>query len=579
MKKNHYNKRVYVIVFLGIFNLILEYSYFENNFITILISILDFIILFFYLLDLIISFIKAEKKKSFLKKNSFDFLLILFFFIFFLYNQFIHLVMSSTQLKSLSLNFIILRNIYLIFKILGRIKKFNVFIKNISNHPAQVIISSFLIVIIIGAFLLNMPFAAADNIHIGFINSLFTSTSAVCVTGLTVVDTATRFSVYGQAIIMILIQIGGLGIMILSFFSAFLLGKKISLEDKMLLSYMLDEKDVKSLSKTIFSIVLATFIIEIIGALILYTKFHSLFGFNLKSLFYSFFHSISAFCNAGFALFSDNLVSFKSDGLFTITIALLIILGGIGFAVLGNLSRFFKNLIKRKLLQQRLEIVKLSVNTKAVLIITALLLVGGMFFIYGLEHQNSLLNFDLKTEYLSAFFQSTTLRTAGFNTIDFASLTIPTYLVMLLFMFIGGASGSTAGGIKVNTISVVYAYFKALFKGKSEVSLFQKSILKDTVNKAFLIIILMLSTIFAGVFLLSLVEKKPFMHLLFETVSAIGTVGLSTGITPDLTNASKFVIIVLMFIGRLGPLTIVAALTKKKKSYEIKYPEANINIG
>ncbi len=455
----------------------------------------------------------------------------------------------------------------------------NYFVKKISTHPALIFLTSFAIVILIGAILLNTPLASANHSRVGFLNALFTSTSSVCVTGLTIGETTLKFSIFGQIIILILIQIGGLAIMILSYFSLFLLRKKLSFEDKMILSFMLDETDMKQISKTIYHIIIATFIIEFLGAIILFTQFSSIFGYTFKSVFFSIFHSISAFCNAGFSLFTNNFVMFKSNIIINFTISFLIIFGGLSFVVITNLYQYLKTKLIKKLTKKNIEKNSLNNNTKVVLIMTVVLIFVGMFLFYALEHRNSLTKHNLGTGYLSSFFQSVTLRTAGFNTIDISNLKLPTYIIMTLFMFIGGASGSTAGGIKINTVSVIYSYLKTMIKGKSETLLFQKKILKDTVNKAFLIVFLMLSLVFLGVFLLSIIESFPFINILFETVSAIGTVGLSTGITPHLKVLSKLIIIMLMFIGRIGPLTVVTALKSKGKTYEVRYPQGNINIG
>ncbi|MBU1078627.1 MAG: TrkH family potassium uptake protein [Spirochaetes bacterium] len=579
MEKKRLNTLIFVILLLGILSLFLEYGIPKSRLTGLIIVMLDFSVLALFLLDVILNFIQAEIKTKFLKNNLFDIIVLFILVLIFIYNRYISFLMKSQDLEVLSRNIIIIRNIFLLIKIFSRVRKLNYFLKKIASHPAQTIIFSFMSVIILGAILLMMPFSSADKSHLGILNALFTSTSAVCVTGLIVVDTAGKFSVYGKLIIMFLIQIGGLGIMILSYFSGFMMGKKYSLEDKMIMSYMLNEQEMKNLSKTLLNIIIITITIELAGAALLFNFFKGILGFNMKAVFYSIFHSISAFCNAGFALFSDSFESFKSDALLTLTISFLIIMGGLSFNVINNLIKNLSSNLKRKIFQRPVDLVKINLNTRVVLIVTALLIVSGMLIIYGFELKNSLVPFDLKTGYLSAFFQSVTLRTAGFNTINFAALNGYTYLMMILFMFIGAGSGSTAGGIKVNTVAVIFAYIRSMLKGQDDVVLFKQSIAKDLINKAFLIIFLFALSAFLSTLILTITEKFHLIQILFEVVSAIGTVGLSTGITAGLSEAGKLVIIFLMFIGRLGPLTIVSALSRRQRIYDIRYPNGNINIG
>jgi len=462
---------------------------------------------------------------------------------------------------------------------LKRLKKLNALINRITAHPSQTIVFSFMIAILIGAGLLMHPQAAADGVPLSFTNALFTSTSAICVTGLIVVDTATKFSLFGQLIIMVLIQIGGLGIMILSYFAAFIIGRTISVKEKITLSFMLNEQDMRKLSRSIVKIIYFTLIIEAVGMLFFFFKFSQLYGMNGKAVLFSVFHSISAFCNAGFALFSDSFAGFKSDSFINFVLAILIILGGLSFAVLFNVFDNLKAGIKSGFFRRRTPLHKLSVNTKVVLGVSGILLLSGTLIIYGFEHARILLDQDLKTQYLGAFFQAVTLRTAGFNTLDISALGINTLMIMILFMFIGGASGSTAGGVKVNTVAVIYAYIKAMLGRERNVTLLRHHLKKGLINKSFLVIILSLMAIFFVTLILSMTEDFQIERLLFEAVSAFGTVGLSTGITGHLSLIGRYLIIILMFVGRIGPLTLIVALSQREKRVEVKYPEGNIVIG
>jgi trk system potassium uptake protein TrkH len=272
-------------------------------------------------------------------------------------------------------------------------------------------------------------------------------------------------------------------------------------------------------------------------------------------------------------------MGYNEDVILNLSIASLIILGGLGFAVLSNLASILKGFFNQTFFRKIGYYNRPSLNTRIVLITSCILIFSGMLIIYALEHGNSLLRYDLGTQYIASFFQSVTLRTAGFNTIDFSTLNRFTYLLMILFMFIGGASGSTAGGIKVNTLALIGGYFHSLLKNKEDVTLYNHSISNDLINRAFFITFLYIIIIFLATLILSMTEASDVLSILFEVVSAIGTVGLSTGITQNLTTGGKLAVVILMFIGRVGPLTVVVSLAQRKKSRPITYPQGNIIIG
>ncbi|MCK5197700.1 MAG: TrkH family potassium uptake protein, partial [Spirochaetales bacterium] len=447
-------------------------------------------------------------------------------------------------------------------------------------HPAQTIFMSFLLVILGGTLLLMMPFTAAEGNGLPFLNALFTSTSAVCVTGLIVVDTAVYFSIWGQIIILVLIQIGGLGIMILSYFTVFVLRRAMSVEDKVLISYMLSDDDMSSISRTMKSIVGITFLIEGIGALILFAGFVKNTTMDAGSyFFYSIFHSVSAFCNAGFALFSDSLEGFSSSLLLSGGIAILIITGGISFSVIANLRSVITVRLGGKILENNRGQSRLTLNTKIVLSLSSVLLISGTLLFYALEHGGTLRNMSIGGQYLTAFFQSVTLRTAGFNTVSFGSLAPSMLVIMMIYMFIGAASGSTAGGIKVNTVAVLGSAVKSAWRNEKDVVLLKQAIPPELVLKAFMILLFGVVAVITGTFLLAVTENAPLEDIMFEAVSAFGTVGLSTGLTSGLSSFGRLVIIILMFIGRLGPLTVLAATSSGSKRLNVTYPRAEISIG
>ncbi|MCF6334762.1 MAG: TrkH family potassium uptake protein, partial [Spirochaetales bacterium] len=541
---------------------------------------LDFIILIVLVTEVLLEFKLATYKTIYIRKNIFSLLFVGIFILLFIYNKIIMFSSSSPGNNGNAMAILIIRNIFLLLKVLSRFKKLTSLLESIHTHPAQTIFMSFLLVILGGTLLLMMPFTAVNGNGLPFLDALFTSTSAVCVTGLIVVDTATYFSIWGKIIILILIQIGGLGIMILSYFTVFILRRSMSVENKVLISYMLSDDDMSSIAKTMKSIITITFTIEGIGALILFIGFLKNTSMDIgTNIFFSIFHAVSAFCNAGFALFSVSLMQFSNNILVLGIIAILIIAGGISFSVITNLKSLFSYQFKRLKGNTSLAITKLSLNTKIVLFLSTVLIIIGTFLFYGLEHGRVLKSMDVSSQFLAAFFQSVTLRTAGFNSIDFGNLAPSILIVMLIFMFIGAASGSTAGGIKVNTVAVLASAVKSAWKNEKEVLLLKQVIPSELVLKAFLILLFGVMAVITGTFLLTLTENAPLENIIFEVVSAFGTVGLSTGLTPHLSSPGRFMIIFLMFIGRLGPLTLLAATSTGNKRGNIMYPQADIPIG
>jgi trk system potassium uptake protein TrkH len=499
----------------------------------------------------------------------------------FCYDVYLGLARGATLYMRLPLKLVVLRNSYTLLAVFARLRRFALFVQSFTAQPARTVMFSFLLAILTGALVLMLPFTAASGRGLGFIDSLFTATSAVCVTGLIVVDTATAFSFWGKLALVLLIQAGGLGIMILSFFVIFTLRRSLSLEDKLLISYMLSESDMRSLGRSIRNIITITLAFEAAGALLLFAAFAGPPLSPAAAAFTSLFHAVSAFCNAGFSLFSDSLVSYGASVPVNLVICLLIIAGGLSFAVIMDAGGYVRNRFARHVLKAHPPARSLSLNTRVVLAGTGLLLAAGMVFVYALEHRNSLLPLGVGHQYLAAFFQSVTLRTAGFNTIDFSSLTTATYLVMIVFMFIGGASGSTAGGIKINSLAVILAYVRSILKDRRQTTLLHFSLDKDMVLRSLLILFFGIVAVSAGLFVLSLTDagRAPFIHLAFEAMSAFGTVGLSAGVTPSLTQGGKCVIIVLMFVGRIGPLTMLAAAVKRRRGTQIEYPRGEILIG
>jgi trk system potassium uptake protein TrkH len=443
-------------------------------------------------------------------------------------------------------------------------------IRNLPAKPGVTISISFFIFIVIGTILLMLPVATADGNGTSLIDAIFTSTSAICVTGLIVQDTLVYFSRFGHIVILTLMQLGGLGIMTSYALFSIAIGKRLLISQQVAMKGVLDT-EYGEIKKTVLFIVISTFIIEAIGAVVLAIHWS---GEPLGDyVFYSIFHSISAFCNAGFSLFSNSLINYGSDVVVNTTIGLLIVAGGLGFIVLTNLSGFLLFFSKRN--KKR----RVHLHTKIVLTTTGILIILGAILFYTFECKNTLDQFSIKDKVFVSFFQSITTRTAGFTTVDIGSLATPTLLYFIFFMFIGGSSGSTAGGIKTGTFFVILAMVYNMFRGREDVEVFERTINRRTVQKAISITTISILTIVLFCMVLLYTEDAPFKVVIFEAFSAFGTVGLSAGLTPDLTDIGKILISILIFMGRIGPLTLALILGREIAERKIRFPEERIVIG
>jgi len=442
--------------------------------------------------------------------------------------------------------------------------------RRIHLNTPEIVALGFATVILIGAILLNLPFASKSGESIGFVNSLFTAASAVAVTGLVVVDTATHWTTFGHVVILVLIQIGGLGFITMGTLFFLILGRRINFRRRVVMQEALNKITVGGVVRLAKYILIMTFMVEGIGAIILATRFIPIYGLG-KGIWFSIFHSISAFCNAGFDLIGNfqSLTPFVSDPIITITVALLIIIGGLGFVVIFEL-------LEKKNLR------KLSVHSKIALSMTGFLLLLGYIIVMALEYNNPGTMGDLSVggKFLSGFFHSVTPRTAGFNTLPMDQLAMGTVVMTMLFMFIGAGSAGTAGGVKVTTVGVVIATIVSTLRGRKETESFKRNLPRDLVNKSLAIISIAMAWVIIVTFVLSITEDADFMSILFEVISAFGTVGLSLGITTQLSVVGKLVITITMFVGRIGPLTLFMALAQRHQMpATISYPDEEIMIG
>lgn len=440
--------------------------------------------------------------------------------------------------------------------------------------PTQFIVLIFTAIVFIGGFLLCLPISSRSGKWTNFTDSLFTSVSATCVTGLVVVDTYTHWNGLGQAVILTLIQIGGLGFMTFSTLASFLLRRSISLKERIAQVQALNLQDINGIIRLTRHILIGTFAIEGMGAFVLAFRFLPDYGFP-AALWKGVFHSVSAFCNAGFDILGEkgsfvNLTGYAGDPTVNIVIMGLIVVGGLGF------------LVWEELLQKR-SFKKLSVYSKMVVTITAVLIFFGAGFIFLLEYSNSgtLGPLSLKGKVLASFFQSITARTAGFNTINLSRMTGSSKGILTMLMYIGGSSGSTAGGIKTVTFGVLIAAIWHSFKGRNSVVIGGRKVNDNNLYRAGGIVGISLSFILSGTILISIINRLPITSALFEMTSAFATVGLTLGITTSLVTASKIILMVTMFFGRVGIFTIAYALAVKSKArtLDIRYPECKIIIG
>lgn len=444
-------------------------------------------------------------------------------------------------------------------------------------NPVRASVIAFALFILVGAMLLILPaFTAGPPIR--FVDALFTMTSAACVTGLTVLNTGKDLSKAGQVLVLVWIQVGGLGIMTMSTVLLLLAGRRPSLASRMVIQDTFTHRGDRDLRALVLDVLKFTFAIELVGTALLCVRFVQTHSFG-EALYVSLFHSVSAFCNAGFSTFSNNLEEFVGDPLVSLTVAFLIISGGIGFLVL----REIKSLVRPRGRGNPY----VSLHSKVVLVTTAALLGMGTVLILIMEWQNTLAGLTIGERILAAFFQALTPRTGGFNTLPIGAMANQTLMVMMLLMFIGASSGSTGGGIKTGTFATLVVLGVSRLRGYPEPQVFRRTISQGSVARAMSVTMVCALVVIAGTLLLQVTElgsassaqaRGRFLDLLFEVVSAFGTVGLSTGLTPSLTDAGKMLITLVMFLGRLGPL-VVAVAVARQRVHRFRYAEESIMIG
>lgn len=438
------------------------------------------------------------------------------------------------------------------------------------NHfiftPVRLTVLSFVALIFFGALLLILPYSTAGLASASFVDALFTATSAVCVTGLTVQDTATFFSTFGQCVILILIQLGGLGIMTLYAALPLIFGQRLRLSQRVMFFDIFAAEHVTDLLDIVKSIIKYTFLVEMIGAVILTFRFYHYFGNFTKSLYYGVFHSVSAFCNAGFALFSNNFIDFRGDYIINFTIMGLVILGGLGFIVIHQIS-------------QKKNWKNLSSNSKLVIFMTGLFIFVPSFFVFHLEFAQGFAGMPIGEKIMASLFHVVVTRTAGFNTVDMTVFGNATVFIFCILMFIGASPGGTGGGIKTTTFGLMTLSVKAIFRGQNDIECFGRRVPQEIITKSIAIISVGFFVVTSFVILLMIIEPAAFRDIFFEVISAFGTVGLSLGLTPQLSVTGKILLSFVMLIGRVGTLTLIFILGTEQKTQNYKFPDGKFMVG
>lgn len=567
----------YLLALTAIFSLVTEYGFYISDIWQSRLARLDILILFFFVLQFLIKIVFTQERLSFLKRHWFESLLTAIIIIrTVVLIRVLGLAAISKFITGVDVGVItkltiVSAQIIIVLSLISGSLRLNRKIAALKFHPAQTLLLSFLIVIIIGAAFLLLPKATAAGKTLNVLDAFFTSTSAVCVTGLIVVDTGTHFSFFGQMVILILIQIGGLGIMTFSSFLALFFGRGMAVKERVLMQEMLNIDRLGMIGRSLRLAVTLTFLFEAVGAVLLFFSWNRPEWSFSDHVYHSVFHSVSAFCNAGFSLNADSFTGFSHNYAAMTVIMVLIVVGGLGFIVLMNIGG-----IRIRPLHGRKIVRRWSVQTKVVLLITGILLFSGMLLLLFTQHFSG----TPFNRFMQALFSSVTARTAGFNTVDFGAFGVPAALLIIVLMFIGASPGSTGGGIKTTTVGILFASLVSIITGKSRIVLFKKSISYTVLNRALVVFAFSIIVISISTFLLTITEHAPLITIFFEEVSAFATVGLSRGLTANLTEWGRVIIILSMFIGRIGALTLAFAITAPKERLRIEYPqEKNVMVG
>jgi len=566
-----------VVAVVAAASLVAEYAFFLEPSALRILHVIDLAVVGMFVLDAVVRFSLARKKLAFLKARWPSAVIVLLIGI-----QLIIVAvlrgrgglapfLEERTVFSIAKGYIVVLQISIVFFILSEMVRVNRRMAALRVRPARTVMFSFVFVILVGTLLLSTPRATPGG-EIPVVDAFFTATSAVCVTGLTVRDTGSDFTTFGHGVILVLIQIGGLGLITFTAFFAIVMRRGLGVKESLVLRGMLTFETVGRIGRTLKYMIGLTLGLEALGALGLFLFSRGDFGTTGDAIWVSVFHAISAFCNAGLSLFTTSFERYAESIPINLVMTSLIIIGGLGFPVLMNV-------LGRRPLAAGKASQRWSLHTRVVVAMTAALLVTGTIVFYLLERDGILYGCSFGEGLLKSYFASVTARTAGFNTVRTAWLGMPTLFMLAALMFIGGSPGGTAGGVKTSTLGIVLASVFSTFGGRDRVELYRRRVPELVVREALVVVAMGILVVSFGVFVLLTVEDLPLSDALFEVVSAFGTVGLSTGVTPGLSAAGKIVLMLIMLTGRIGPLTLALAIGQRGERHLYDYPEERVVIG
>ena len=573
------SRAMFVVAVVAAISLVAQYGFNLSEREQGLLSMIDLAIVGLFMLDAVVRFAYARRKLAYMKARWPAVAIVVLIvsqlvLVWVLEGRgWLPVFMSTPGVFSLAKGYIIVIQVYLVLLILGETVRANRSIASTRIAPARTVMLSFLMIIVVGSLLLAAP-RATNGGRISPVDAVFTATSAVCVTGLVVVDTGDYFTRFGHAIVITLIQIGGLGLITFATFFATVLRGGLGVRESLMLRGMMTFESIGRIGRTLRYVVGITLFLEAVGATLLFLATRFDFASAGQALRVSVFHSVSAFCNAGFSLSATSFERYAGNVPVNLIMTSLIVIGGLGFPVLMSVLHMRPVLGRRSWTGNRWPL-----HVKVVVAMTVALLVSGTVLFLLLEWHGTLSGMPFGKKLLASYFGSVTARTAGFNTVSTGALAVPTLFLLASLMFIGGSPGGTAGGVKTVTIALVLASIRSTFSGRGRVEFYNRRVPDWLIREALVVVAVGMLIVVAGIMVLLLSEKLPLSDVLFEVVSAFGTVGLSTGVTPTLSATGKLALVVIMLAGRIGPLTLALALVQKREQPLYDYPEERVVIG
>lgn len=569
---NYASQVLGVLAFVSLF---LKYGFHISDQMLYSMVILDEVIAALFVVIILINFSITDNKRQFIRESPVEIILMTLLILTIVLEEILsieaphYLLMRSTSHNFIKLYFIAVQ-IYIIFNGILVLTKSRERWLYLSLSPARIMVISYLLVIFLGTLVLKLPKATYEGIS--WIDAFFTSTSAVCITGLTTVNISQVFTFEGQVMIMIIIQLGGLGIITLTSFIALFMQQGLRLRDQLIVQEIFDSENFSSLASILKAVIGITFLSELLGATGLYFAWGNLGLGDFNRIFYSLFHSVSAYCNAGFSVFPNGLetAGYDFNNISLVIVMVLIIAGGLGFYTYSDLFKIGELKFNRRK--------GLALQTKIILVSTLVLILVGAISMWIIQHPHWE-NLSGGKQVLNAFFMSITARTAGFSTVSVGNLAVPALMLLVMLMYIGGAPNSSSGGIKITTLVVVLASIRSYISGKENVDIGWNNLPLRTVKRSLIVILVSFILIFFAQFALTISEDQDFLDLMFETISAFGTVGLSRGITPELSNAGKIIISIVMFAGRIGLFTFAIAMVEDRNKSGYNFPEVSLMVG